>query len=111
MLTYEIIESKLQDIKRLDDELVCREIEEVIANYHLTITQKTTLRTKKGSYHWHTKKEKQAGVLEITYWPQKGRLWLEIADNRLADWNHSLIEDAANCLAERFAGKIERLKV
>ncbi len=106
MITYEILENNLGSVKPMDEQFICDEIEELIERFALTITQRTTLSTKKGCYHWHTKKERQKGVLEITYWPKHGRLWLEIADNRKAEWNIELIAELAEELAERYGGQV-----
>ncbi|SDM88605.1 hypothetical protein [Sediminibacillus halophilus] len=106
MITYEIFDSNLGNVKPMDEQFILDEIEELIGQFGLTITQRTTLSTKKGCYHWHTKKERQKGVLEVTYWPKQGRLWLEIADNRKAEWNTKLIAEFADELTERYGGRV-----
>lgn len=106
MIMYEIVNSKLTLVKLLDHELVVQEIEEVIKDFNLNITQKTTLSTMKGSIHYHLKQDKKAGVLEITYWPEKHRLWVEIHNNRCAEWNKSIIEPFSEALSARFSGEV-----
>ncbi|WP_053217459.1 hypothetical protein [Virgibacillus senegalensis] len=106
MITYEIVDSDVSKVKPMDEELLCEEIEELIEHFALTITQRTTLSTKKGCYHWHTKKGRQKGVLEVTYWPKHGRISLEIADNRKAEWNLKLIPEMAEQVAERYGGQV-----
>lgn len=106
MLTYEVVRSRLYEVKPLDEELICEDVEKLAKDYGLLITQKTTLSTKKGSYHWHFKKRNQRGILEITYWPQKSQFWLDIHDNRRSEWNIKLIEPLAASIADYFKGEI-----
>lgn len=106
MIKYEIINSNLSQVKLFDHELVIQEIEEVINQFKLNITQKTTLSTMKGSVHYHLKQEKKAGILEITYWPDKHRLWVEIHNNRCYEWNKSIIKPFAEALSVRFKGEV-----
>ncbi|QDP39094.1 hypothetical protein [Radiobacillus deserti] len=108
-MKYEIVNSRLEHVRPLDEEIVVEEIEQVIRKYHLILSSKTTLLSKKGSYHWHIKKEGEKGVLEITYWPMQSRLWLEIARNRRADWNVSMIEAVAKEMAHTFHGHAQLL--
>ncbi|WEK54133.1 MAG: hypothetical protein P0Y55_16480 [Candidatus Cohnella colombiensis] len=106
MIKYEIVNSKLPQTKSLDVDFVIEEIEEIINTYGLNITQKTTLSTLKGSIHYHLKQGKNAGVLELTYWASKHRLWTEIHDNRLAEWNKDLIVPFTQALADCFCGEL-----
>lgn len=108
MLTYNVVSDKLNEVKPLDEEMVCSEIERITADFGLVVTERTTLSTKKGSYHWHLKKEKEKGVLEVTYWPKKGRFWIDIHDNRRAEWNMAVIEPLAETYAKYFGGKVEK---
>jgi hypothetical protein len=47
---------------------------------------KTTLAKHPGSTHWHYKRAKQSGTLEITVWPSMRRVWMTVQDGRKADW-------------------------
>ncbi|TCP18627.1 hypothetical protein EV207_1706 [Scopulibacillus darangshiensis] len=107
MLTYGIVDSKLDKVKPLDEELVCEKIEDTVRGFGLTMAQKTTLSTKKGCSHWHFKKGKEKGVLEVTYWPKRHALWLDIHDNRRVDWNVAVIGDLAAAFAGYFGGRVE----
>lgn len=107
MITHEIINSKLSEVKLLDEEMVIREIEDIITDFNLTVTQKTTLSTLKGSIHYHLKLGKAAGLLELTYWPKKHRLWIEIHNNRLAEWNKAMITPFSERIAELFSGQVQ----
>ncbi|MBM7554787.1 hypothetical protein [Thalassobacillus pellis] len=110
MLTYEIMRSDLLRIKPMDEDLVTEEIEKVISEYNLTISQKTTLSTKKGSVHWHLKKSLEKGVLEVTYWPKEARLWINIASNRRASWNLEMIEPLAKSFTKKIGGEVEQVR-
>lgn len=102
MVTFEIRHSALLPLLNSDE--ITAVIEDVIGIYGLTVMQRTTLSSYKGSIHYHLKSGSQRGVLEITYWPAKTRLWLDIHDNRQAEWNVSIIGPFAQSLAERLQG-------
>jgi len=36
--------------------------------------------------HWHYKREKQKGTLELTLFPAHRRLWAKVAEGRKAPW-------------------------
>ena len=61
-------------------------IERVGRAHNLTCTLKGTLAKYPGSLHWHFKKGKQKGMLEITWWGSKNRLWFKVADGRTGAW-------------------------
>jgi hypothetical protein len=52
----------------------------------LTTTLKTSLRKYPGCTHWHFKRGKQKGTLEMTYWPNQNKLWFTVRADRQADW-------------------------
>lgn len=110
MLKYEILNLKADNIKLFDIEtIIIPEIEKIIQQFDLRIDLKTTLSTKKGSIHWHVKRGIEKGVLEITYWPKKNQLWVEIHDNRVTKWNLECIEPFSNRLAELFGGTVMKI--
>lgn len=82
------------DIKlpeKLDFGLVPTVVEDVCAGANLHATMKATLKKFPRSTHWHFKKEKEKGILEVTWWPrdmgeQTSRLWISVHGNRTADW-------------------------
>lgn len=64
MLTYFVKSQKFHD---MDQKVkICKEIEQVARHFSLEVVTKTTLRSKKGSYHWHLKQGNKFGVLEMT---------------------------------------------
>jgi hypothetical protein len=104
IIIYEITNSILTNVKLFEEDFILNEIEGIIKEFNLTITQKTTLSTMKGTIHYHLKKGKLPGVLELTYWPQKKRLWIEIHDNRKSEWNENIISSFAERIADRLSG-------
>jgi hypothetical protein len=52
----------------------------------LSITMKTTSAKFPGSLHWHLKKGRERGTLEITLWPSQNKLWFSMQDGRKGDW-------------------------
>jgi hypothetical protein len=52
----------------------------------LSITMKTTSAKFPGSIHWHLKKGRERGTLEVTLWPSQNRLWFSMQDGRSANW-------------------------
>lgn len=52
---------------------------------------KSSLKKYPGSVHWHFKREGQGGILEITLWPQAGRLWFILREGRRAAWVDEII--------------------
>jgi hypothetical protein len=107
MITYAIINSRISDVNVMDEDLVLHDIEQIIEQFDLTITQKTTLSTLKGSIHYHLKSEKSPGLLEVTYWPKQKRLWVEIHNNRKEKWNEEMIKPFSESLAHHFQGQVE----
>ena len=61
-------------------------VEEICIANDLTCILKGTLAKYPGSVHWHFKKAKQNGILEITWWQTEQRLWFKVADNRTGKW-------------------------
>jgi hypothetical protein len=90
----------------MDKDLVVQEIEKVINEFNLFISMKTTLSTMNGSIHYHSKCGNSRGLLEITYWPKHKRLWVDIHNNRLAEWNEEMIKPFSERLAQQFGGQI-----
>jgi hypothetical protein len=60
-------------------------IDELAARHSLSITMKDSLAKFPGSIHWHLKKGRERGTLEVTLLPD-GRLWFSMHQNRSADW-------------------------
>lgn len=63
-----------------------RSIDRAIVDTGLTVTLRGSLRKFPGCVHWHVKRGRGPGTLEITYWPQPRRAWFTIQDGRGAEW-------------------------
>jgi hypothetical protein len=61
-------------------------IESACAAEGLQIGMKGTLASFPGSTHWHFKRPKERGTLEITLFPRGRRMWAQIQDGRRAEW-------------------------
>jgi hypothetical protein len=61
-------------------------IEATCAAEGLQIGMKGTLASFPGSTHWHFKRPKERGTLEITLFPRDRRIWAQIQDGRRAEW-------------------------
>lgn len=98
MLTIEIAIPK--DIR---EDRVSDLIEEACSNEGLTRRLKGGLASLPGSTHWHFKRGRERGTLEITWLPTERRLWFQVQSGRTGDW----IESAA----ARIKSAIEDAKV
>jgi hypothetical protein len=61
-------------------------IEDICARRGLQVAMKGSQATIPGSIHWHYKREKQKGTLELTLFPDRRRLWAKVAKGRKAAW-------------------------
>jgi hypothetical protein len=62
----------------------------------LLLALKGSLSQYPGSIHWHFKKERQKGTLEITLYPTKSRLWSKVHAGRKAQWIDETLPDFKN---------------
>jgi hypothetical protein len=81
-----MIEVELQIPGGIETESVIRIIEQVCASNELTCRLNGTLVSYPGSIHWHFKRGKQKGTVEITWWEGGHRLWFKVADRRAGAW-------------------------
>ena len=78
-----------------DRDAVVAIVLEVAEREGLLVTLTTTHTSYPDSIHWHFKPQRRIrGVLDLTYWPDDGRLWLSVRAQD-ADW----IGPAATALA------------
>src|ERR1700722_16350196 len=52
----------------------------------LTVVLLGTLKTFPGRVHWHLKRGRERGTLEITWWPKQRKLWIKVQAGRTAAW-------------------------
>jgi hypothetical protein len=81
-----MIEVELQVPDSVEPETVIRAIEQVCASHGLTCTLKGTIVRYPGSNHWHFKRGRQKGTLEITWWERENHLWFKVSDGRSSEW-------------------------
>ena len=70
----------------VDLTLVEVQIERCCSDLGLIQAMKDTLAKYPGCIHWHYKKRRLAGTLEVTLWHSTRRLWLSIQEGRRAEW-------------------------
>src|SRR5687768_9027869 len=92
-----MIEVHLQISDSLNPDRVIRLVERTCIAHGLTCTLKGTLAGYPGCVHWHFKKGRLKGILEITWWELERRLWFKVAQNRTGDW----IKDSIPILKEQ----------
>ena len=81
-----MLEVELQIPDSVESEAVLRIVEQVCASKELTCSLKATLVSYAGSIHWHFRRGKQRGTLEITGWESEQRLWFKVASGRTSEW-------------------------
>jgi hypothetical protein len=78
-------------------------VEKLCANEGLTLTLKGTLAKYSKCLHWHYKKGKASGTLEITWWETENRLWFKVTAGRRAAW----MEEAIDRLKKQIESALE----
>jgi hypothetical protein len=81
-----MIEVELQIPANASSEIVIEVVEEACIENNLTCALKGTLVGYPGCVHWHYRKDKQKGTLEITWWEVENRLWFKVAKGRIGEW-------------------------
>jgi hypothetical protein len=81
-----MIEVELQIPGGVETESVIRVVEQICASKELTCSLKGTLISYPGSVHWHFKRGRQKGTLEMTWWESGHRLWFKVANGRTSEW-------------------------
>lgn len=61
-------------------------IEEICARRGLVLAMKGSLSAYPGCVHWHYKRQKQKGTLELTLFARDRRVWAKVQDGRTASW-------------------------
>lgn len=89
-----------------DSEIVAAAVQETAAAFGLLVVLETTLKTRPGSRHWHCKRGKTAGVLEVTYVPQENVCLVSYHSHRAGEgWVVQTAVDFAAQLGIRLAEK------
>jgi hypothetical protein len=97
-----LIETNVRLPKRMDWTRCAQSIERAIAAAGLRVTMKAELRAYPGATHWHLKRGREAGTLEVTMWPAGSRVWCSVQAGRRAAW----IEDVLPSLIPALEGAL-----
>jgi hypothetical protein len=62
---------------------------------------KGTLARYPGCIHWHFKRGRERGTLEVTWWPRGRRLWLSVQAGRPGEWIDAAGADLKAALEDR----------
>lgn len=63
-----------------------RVVEACAARLGLRVTLKGTLARYPACLHWHFKRGRERGTLEVTWSPTEQRLWLSVQTGRTGEW-------------------------
>jgi hypothetical protein len=83
---FRVIETEFAMPKDCDVKCVEGTVERVCRARGLIMALKGSLSQYPGSIHWHFKKDRQKGTLELTLYPAKSRLWSKVQAGRKALW-------------------------
>jgi hypothetical protein len=86
-----VIEIELAVPTRARATSVIKIIERACSAENLTLALKGTLAKYPGCVHWHFKKGKERGALEVTWWGREHRLWFKVAVNRKGQWIDEIV--------------------
>ena len=81
-----MLEVELQIPESVNADALVRVVEHVCVANDLKCTLKRTLVSYPGCIHWHFRKARQKGTLEITWWESENRLWFKIGHGRAGAW-------------------------
>ena len=68
-------------------------IETAFAKAELRVTLRGTLAKYPSCMHWHLKRGREAGTLEVTSWPRGRRVWISIQDGRKGEWTSAAAKE------------------
>ena len=81
-------------------------IEAMLRAAGLRVTLRGSLATCPGCTHWHLKQGEERGVLELTLWRQRRRIWFSMQSGRKGAW----ILSAASALRRKIESKVAKSK-
>ena len=61
-------------------------VEDWCAREGLQLTLKGSLAKHRGCTHWHWKRGRERGTLEVTAWPERRRIWMTVQSGRTGPW-------------------------
>lgn len=74
-------------------ETITQAIDKAIAQSGLTVTLRDSLKKFPGCVHWHLKRGREPGTLELTFWPREHRAWFLVQRGRAASWTAEASSD------------------
>jgi hypothetical protein len=86
-----MIEIEIRIPPKIKPAILIKAVEQSCNDHDLTCTLKGTLTKYPDCIHWHFRKDKQRGTLEITWWEKEHRLWFKVADHRTGAWIDELL--------------------
>lgn len=89
--------------ERLEPARVTVLLDALFTEAGLQVTLRDTLGQYPGCVHWHLKRGRERGTLELTYWHTAGCAWFSVHLNRVAPWITPTIAALQQQLQERFA--------
>lgn len=85
-------------------------IENVCSALDLQPAMKSTLASYPGSVHWHYKRGKEKGTLELTLLPASCRIWAQVHTNRNGTWIADVLPRLRHQIEQgltRFPGRLQ----
>lgn len=79
-------------------------IEACCASLGLTLTVKTTLRMHTDNVHWHFKKGKERGTLEVTLLRAERKVVISVHDNRNGPWIPAAVRELKAAIVKSLRG-------
>jgi hypothetical protein len=95
-----MVEIEVTMPREVDGAAVERTVEGCAARLGLQVTMKGTLGRYPGCIHWHFKRGRERGTLEVTWWPREQRLWLSVQAGRTGDWIDAVSADLKAALED-----------
>ncbi len=88
---YEVRITVSEKVKASQIEMLCAQLE-------LTCTMRGELKSIASNLHWHFKKAKLKGVMEITLMKETGEIILSVHDNRRGAWEEEVMKKVKSAL-------------
>jgi hypothetical protein len=80
-------------------------IDKAVIGFSLNVTMRGKLKSYPGSTHWHIKRGRERGTLEVTWWPKRRKLWIKIQAGRTAPWVDEIAPRFKREIELRLAGR------
>ena len=81
-----LVEILIRVPQTITPENIVSTVDGTILDLGLIVTMRGSLKSFPGSTHWHLKRGRGRGTLELTWWPVRRRLWIKVQAGRTAPW-------------------------